>query len=89
MLPTVGQGRKTGGRQKRLSLRYQGREVTVGVRPEDIPWIEEDGVTSLPWAPEAEVRILRVLGLPTRRGPALEAQACYEELGIDEPSARS
>jgi nucleotide-binding universal stress UspA family protein len=33
---------------------------TVGVRPEDIPWIEEDGVASLPWAPEAEVRILRV-----------------------------
>jgi nucleotide-binding universal stress UspA family protein len=33
---------------------------TDGVRPEDIPWIEEDGVASLPWAPEAEVRILRV-----------------------------
>ena len=33
---------------------------TVGIRPEDIPWIEEDGVASLPWAPEAEVRILRV-----------------------------
>jgi hypothetical protein len=33
---------------------------TTGVRPEDIPWIEEDGVASLPWAPDAEVRILRV-----------------------------
>jgi nucleotide-binding universal stress UspA family protein len=33
---------------------------TVAVRPEDIPWIEEDGVAGLPWAPEAEVRILRV-----------------------------
>jgi len=33
---------------------------TVGIRPEDIPWIEEDGVAGLPWAPEAEVRILRV-----------------------------
>ena len=33
---------------------------TVGVRPEDIPWIEEDGVASLPWSPDAEVRILRV-----------------------------
>jgi adenylate cyclase len=30
MLPTVGLGRKTGTRPKRLSLRYQGREVTVG-----------------------------------------------------------
>ena len=29
------------------------------------------------------VRILRVLELPDRRGPAREARACYEELGID------
>ena len=32
-----------------------------------------------------QVRILRVLELPQRRGPAPEARACYEELGIDEP----
>ena len=31
------------------------------------------------------VRVIRVLSLPTRRGPAPEARACYEELGIDEP----
>ena len=31
------------------------------------------------------VRILRVLALPARRGPANEARACYEELGVDEP----
>jgi ribosome-associated heat shock protein Hsp15 len=31
------------------------------------------------------VRVLKVLSLPTRRGPASEARACYEELGIDEP----
>jgi ribosome-associated heat shock protein Hsp15 len=31
------------------------------------------------------VRILRVIELPNRRGPASEARACYEELGIDEP----
>jgi ribosome-associated heat shock protein Hsp15 len=29
------------------------------------------------------VRVLRVLALPLRRGPAPEARACYEELGID------
>ena len=33
---------------------------TTGIKPEDIPWIEEDGQAGLPWAPEAEVRILRV-----------------------------
>jgi len=33
---------------------------TMGIKPEDIPWIEEDGKAGLPWAPEAEVRILRV-----------------------------
>ena len=33
---------------------------TENVRPEEIPWIEEDGEAGLEWAPEAEVRILRV-----------------------------
>lgn len=36
-----------------------------------------------------EVRILRVLTLPGRRGPASEARACYEELGIDEGDGAS
>lgn len=35
------------------------------------------------------VRVLRVLCLPERRGPAVEARLCYEELGVDEASARS
>jgi ribosome-associated heat shock protein Hsp15 len=35
------------------------------------------------------VRVLRVLSLPVRRGPAPEARAHYEELGIDETSPRS
>jgi len=30
------------------------------------------------------VRVIRVLSLPNRRGPAAEARACYQELGIDE-----
>ena len=30
------------------------------------------------------VRVIRVLSLPTRRGPAAEARSCYEEVGIDE-----
>ena len=29
------------------------------------------------------VRVLRVLSLPDRRGPAAEARTCYEELGVD------
>jgi ribosome-associated heat shock protein Hsp15 len=29
------------------------------------------------------VRVLRVLHLPHRRGPAAEARTCYEELGVD------
>jgi len=33
---------------------------TLDVRPDEIPWIEEDGEKGLEWAPEAEVRILRV-----------------------------
>jgi nucleotide-binding universal stress UspA family protein len=33
---------------------------TTDVRPDDIPWIEEDGEKGLEWTPDAEVRILRV-----------------------------
>ena len=33
----------------------------------------------------SSVRVLRVLSLPVRRGPAAEARACYEEVGIDAP----
>jgi ribosome-associated heat shock protein Hsp15 len=29
------------------------------------------------------VRILKILSLPERRGPAAEARLCYEELGVD------
>ena len=36
-----------------------------------------------------KVRILRVLSLPERRGPASEARSHYEELGIDLGGARS
>ena len=36
-----------------------------------------------------QVRVLRVLMLPTRRGPAPEARACYEEVGIDEANGAS
>jgi ribosome-associated heat shock protein Hsp15 len=35
------------------------------------------------------VRVLRVLALPQRRGPAPEARTCYEELGVDDGGARS
>ena len=57
---------------------------TTGVRPEDIPWIEEDGVASLPWAPEAEVRILRVP--PFAQGIARKAveEFVLEQGGGDE-----
>jgi len=32
-----------------------------------------------------KVRVLRVLDLPARRGPAPEARRYYEELGVDDP----
>ncbi|MBA3527288.1 MAG: RNA-binding S4 domain-containing protein [Sphingomonas sp.] len=34
-----------------------------------------------------DIRVLKVVALPTRRGPPGEARACYEELGVDEHSA--
>ena len=48
---------------------------------------EEVQVGSIVAVPlHGEVRVLRVLSLPARRGPAPEARACYEELGIDDAS---
>jgi ribosome-associated heat shock protein Hsp15 len=35
------------------------------------------------------IRVLKVLSLPDRRGPAPEARTHYAELGIDEKSAAS
>ncbi|HEX9885052.1 MAG TPA: universal stress protein [Longimicrobiales bacterium] len=68
---------------------------TEDVRPEDIPWIEEDGETGLEWAPHADVRILRVppfaLGIARRAveefvldnfGPG--ANGTYAEAGRSE-----
>jgi ribosome-associated heat shock protein Hsp15 len=36
-------------------------------------------IIALPW--HDDVRVLRVLSLPHRRGPAAQARLCYEELG--------
>ena len=49
--------------------------------------VREGSVIALPL--HDRVRVLRVLSLPARRGPAPEARGCYEELGVDEASARS
>lgn len=37
----------------------------------------------LTFAHHGRVRVLRVAALPARRGPASEAQGCYEELMVD------
>ena len=59
-------------------VRIDGRRVE---KPSEE--VREGSVIALPL--HERVRIIRVLTLPTRRGPAAEARACYEELGIDEP----
>lgn len=43
----------------------------------------------LTFAHHGHVRVLRIAALPARRGPAPEAQGCYEELlaGSDAPPA--
>lgn len=45
----------------------------------------------LTFAQGARVRVLRVEALPARRGPAVEARGCYQELLVeaaDTPSSR-
>jgi len=41
--------------------------------------VRPGSVIALPM--RGQVRVLRVLALPARRGPASEARSCYEELG--------
>ena len=58
-------------------VRIDGRRV--GKSSEDV---RVGSVVALPL--RGRVRVLKVLCLPARRGPAAEARLCYEELAIDE-----
>jgi ribosome-associated heat shock protein Hsp15 len=49
--------------------------------------VQAGSVVTLPL--HDEVRILRIVDLPTRRGPAAEARACYQEVAIDEGGGAS
>jgi len=57
------EGTDMGSQAENLCRLSQTNILLIGitdVRPDDIPWIEEDGETGLEWSPDAEVRILRV-----------------------------
>ena len=60
-------------------IRIDGKRVT---KPSDE--VRAGSVVALPL--RGRTWVLRVLSLPSRRGPAAEARACYEEVGIDEGS---
>ena len=61
-------------------LRIDGKRVE---KPSDA--VRVGSVVALPL--HGRTRILRVIALPSRRGPAAEARTCYEEVGVDEASA--
>jgi ribosome-associated heat shock protein Hsp15 len=63
-------------------VRIDGRRVQ---KPSEE--VRSGSVVALPL--RGEVRVLRVVSLPHRRGPAPEARACYEELTVDGAGARS
>ena len=54
-------------------VRIDGKRVE---KPSD--QVEAGSVIALPL--HGQVRVLRVLALPARRGPATEARTCYEEI---------
>jgi len=56
-------------------LRIDGKRVAKSSEP-----VRVGSIIALPL--RDRVRVLRVLALPERRGPAAEARACYEELGV-------
>ena len=62
--------------------------VAKGVRV-DARRVSKPGATirpgdTLTFSQAREVRVVRVTALPDRRGPAPEAQACYEVIGEDD-----
>jgi len=57
-------------------MRLDGRRVEKASDP-----VRVGSVLALPI--RGQTRVLRVLALPERRGPAAEARACYEELAVD------
>ena len=61
-------------------LRIDGKRIEKPSEP-----VRIGSVLSIPLS--GGVRILRVLALPSRRGPAAEARTCYEELGVDGETA--
>ena len=63
-------------------VRIDGQRVE---KPSD--QVDVGSIIALPL--HGHVRILRILALPHRRGPASEARACYEEVGIDEAGSAS
>ena len=63
-------------------VRIDGRRVE---KPSEE--VRVGSVVALPL--RGEVRVLRIVSLPGRRGPAPEARACYQELGIDEAGGAS
>jgi ribosome-associated heat shock protein Hsp15 len=65
------------------ALLGEGRTRIDGRRVEKVSETVRIGATiTLPL--RGSVRVIRVVALPPRRGPAAEARACYEELGVDD-----
>lgn len=70
-------------RTQAQALLEEGRTRIDGRRVEKVSDTVRVGSTvTLPL--RGAVRVIRVLALPERRGPAPEARACYEELGVDD-----
>lgn len=57
-------------------VRIDGKRITKSSEP-----VRIGSIVALPL--RNSVRIVRVLALPQRRGPAAEARTCYEVLGVD------
>lgn len=62
------------------NVRLDGKRVTKPAEE-----VRVGSVIALPL--RGQVRVLRVVALPARRGPASEARSCYDELGVAAPTA--
>ena len=71
-------------RAKSVSLIHAGR-MRIDGRPVTSIHIDIRLGQTITMAMGSQVRAIRVLAIPARRGPAVEAQACYEDMIAPEP----
>ena len=75
---------KTRGLAQRMCATGKIRINSQRVRKAHYP-LKSGDILTFPQG--SRIRVVRILAMPERRGPATEAERCYEEIGGDEAAS--